>query len=278
MRLPVRSAGRPRRGRPVRRASAGIRAGRIAAFVLVLATGAAIYGAAASPAFDLRQVNVTGSTYTASSAIEASMGVVPGAHQNLFSFDTARARRALESLPAVSSAQVRVALPDRLIVHVHERQPILAWEVDGTRELIDASGIVVTTEPMSAPLEPGLPVFADDRSSSRALVPGQKLDSTDLAVARLLGAITPGMIAGGVSSLQWTVTDTYGYLLEVTPAHWRAIFGIYTATLRPPSLIPSQLECLNSLLGTVGATRLEIAYLFPEGGNCGTYVARGAKS
>ena len=53
-----------RRGRSVRRASAGLSRVRAGAALVVLAAAAAIYGVGSSSAFDLTDIAVTGTTFT----------------------------------------------------------------------------------------------------------------------------------------------------------------------------------------------------------------------
>lgn len=335
MSLPIRGAARRRRGGPpVRRASAGISAGRIAAGVVAVAMVAALYGVAHSAAFALDRVAISGDRFTAEPAVEAALGLDLNPHPNLFTFDTARARTALLALPAVTGAEVSVGLPRGLEVRLTERVPILAWSVGGHRWLVDVDGVVLgpatpadaATPPGAAPGAPqgsetpdaevtpategalpvaptraapsssltglaaatgqaapgsaaasraaALPLFIDQRAGRPALAPGLRIDDTDLDVARHIGALTPAVVGSAAPSLIFVITDRDGFTVRAAPAGWRAIFGIYTATLRPPTLIPAQVQCLRSLLESTGETRVQTVYLFPEGDQCGTFAAR----
>ncbi len=271
MTLPIRRASR-RRAPGIRRASAGTPARRIAAAVVAIAAAAAIFGAATSPAFDLRQLDVRGATYTSTASLDAALGLTGSSHPNLFALDTARLRRSLLALPAVADARVAVELPDRLVVRLTERQPILVWATADQRWLVDVSGVVIGPTSAGAPDAAGLPVFSDDRSGRPALAPGDTIDPTDLAVARLLGALTPASLGSRASGLTYEITDANGFTVAAQPHGWLAIFGMYTPTLRPPTLIPAQVQCLRSLLGQVGERKVVTVYLFPEGDQCGTYT------
>jgi POTRA domain, FtsQ-type len=271
--LPVRRASR-RRSQPVRRASAGIPARRIAAGVVAIAAAAAIYGAATSPAFQLRQLDVEGARYTTQSEVDAALGLAATPHPNLFAIDTSRLRQSLLALPTVTDAQLAVQLPDRLVVRISEPRPILVWASSGARWLVDVDGLVIAPAPAADAATAGLPLFADDRSGRPALAPGDVLDPTDLAVARRLGALTPGLLHSSASALSFEITDADGFTVASQPKGWVAVFGMYTATLRPPDRIPAQAQCLSSLLAQVGERKVGTVYLFPEGDQCGTFTTR----
>ncbi len=273
MTLPVRRASR-RRPPVVRRASAGIAARRIGAALVAVAALAAIFGAATSPAFELRQLDVEGARYTPTSAVDAALGLAATPHPNVFVLDTARLRRALLALPAVTDARLRVELPDRLVVRLAERQPILVWASSNERWLVDVEGVVMGPATPGDPATAGLPVFADDRSGRRPLAPGDTLDATDLAVARRLGALTPKLLGSRAATFSFEITDADGFTVSSVPRGWLAVFGMYTATLRSPDLIPAQVQCLASLLAQVGERKVASVYLFPEGDQCGTFTSR----
>jgi hypothetical protein len=271
--LPVRRASR-RRSPAVRRASAGIPARRIAAGVVAIAAAAAIYGTVASPAFQLRQVDVQGTTYTSQESVDAALRLAASPYPNVFSIDTAHLRQSLLELPTVTGAQLAVELPDRLVVRIDERRPILVWASSGSRWLVDVDGLVMAPAPSGDPAESTLPVFADDRSGRTPLSPGMTLDATDLAVARLLGTLTPHLLGSRSSALAFEITNADGFTVSTGPSGWLAIFGMYTATLRSPDLIPAQAQCLKSLLAQVGERKISTVYLFPEGDQCGTFITR----
>ncbi len=273
MKLPVRRASR-RRSPAVHRASAGIPARRIGAAVVAIAAAGAIYGAAASPAFQLHHLELEGARYTSQSAVDSALGLTSTPHPNLFSLDTAKLRRSLLTLPTVTDAQLAVELPDRLVVRIAEPKPILVWATSGARWLVDVDGLLIARAAPGDPATSGLPVFADDRSGDAPMAPGDTLDPTDLAVARRLGALTPLMLGSGASALSFEITESDGFTISSVPKGWLAVFGMYTATLRAPDLIPSQVQCLSSLLAQVGERKVGTVYLFPEGDRCGTYTTR----
>jgi hypothetical protein len=66
-------------------------------------------------------------------------------------------------------------------------------------------------------------------------------------------------------------TSLGGYVLESRDRAWQALFGRYTLTLQPPTIIARQVQCLQWLLAT-GPRRLEQVRLVAAEGRCGTYT------
>jgi len=262
----------------VRRASAGPVAGRVLAGLVLVASAAALYGMTASPAFRLREdgVIVRGADFTGEAAILSAIGLDGDARPNLFTLDTSRLATNLLALPAVDAdrsdaASVRVALPDRLVVEVRERVPVLVWQIGDRRLLVDVHGVVVSelaTEAVS-----DLPVVADERSASTGLAIGDRIGESDLEVARRVAALTPAFLGSTAQALETRITEKEGFVLHSTPKAWRAVFGIYTPTLRGPDLVETQAQCLSSVLAGQEAT-ISVVYLFPDGGRCGTFLPR----
>ncbi len=262
----------------IRRASAGPVAGRVLAGLVLVAAAAALYGMTASPAFRLREdgVIVRGADFTGDAAILSAIGLDGDARPNLFALDTARLAANLLSLPAVDAdrpdaASVRVALPDRLVVEVQERVPILVWLVGDRRLLVDVHGVVVSELADEATSE--LPVIEDERPSATELAVGKRIGATDLEVARRIAALTPAFLGSTAESLETRITEKDGFVLRARPTDWRAVFGIYTPTLRGPELVETQAQCLSSVLYGQEA-RISVVYLFPDGGRCGTFLPR----
>ena len=65
----------------------------------------------------------------------------------------------LRTLPAVADASIEVALPDTIRVRLVERRPIVVWQVDGRRFLVDADRVVFA----EADGPSDLPVIVDKR-------------------------------------------------------------------------------------------------------------------
>jgi len=254
----ARPAGRPRpvgharRGRTVRRRSAGLTPIRAGALLGMLASAALVYGAAASDVFAVRHVRVVGASLTPEAEVRTAAGV--GEAANLFALGTSELRRRVEQLPTVAAADVDAALPDDLTIRVTERRPLLAWAVGDRRLLVDDDGRIFADLP-AQPTDAGVaaelasvPLVSDERVSATGLAVGADLDPVDFDVARRLGALTPADVGSGASGLGVAITDADGFVLRPVPAGWTAVFGIYTPTLRPPTIVPGQVRLLASLL------------------------------
>ena len=88
-----------------------------------------------------------------------------------------------------------------------------------------------------------------------------------------IAALTPALVGSAALTLAFSVDDSRGFVVSAAPGGWRAVFGIYTPTLRPPSEIAQQVQCLRSLLAT-GESAIDTIYLAPQDDRCGTYLPR----
>ncbi|MGZ3586404.1 MAG: cell division protein FtsQ/DivIB [Candidatus Limnocylindrales bacterium] len=286
MSLPVRPVGGPAGGRrrgPARASAARRSADRVAAVVVLVAALVALGGLCVSPAFALGSagVKVVGARYVDAATVTAALGLDGPDRPNLMTLRTVDLEAALRKLPAVDPARadavaVRVALPDRLVITLHEREPIVIWQAGGRRFLVDQMGMLFAEAPAGGDA-PGLPSVVDGRASGAELGVGQQLDATDIAAVRRLAALTPAFLGSAATGLTLAVTDDEGFTLDALPAGWHAVFGIYTPSLRPPSLVDGQAQCLASLIATREAT-LGTVYLAPGGERCGTFTTRPASS
>jgi cell division septal protein FtsQ len=245
-RLPTRRAGQPRAGQSIRRSSAGLsRTRALAAFVLVLA-GLAIYGVGKSPVFAFRApVDLEGASWTKAADVTALLGISDGT--NLVTLRTDDLATRLEGLPAVRSAEVRVVLPNTIRVQLDERQPILVWQTSGGRFLVDASGVAFVRLADGAAVLNGLPTIADARAAATVSV-GSSIDPVAFDAARRLGSLTPADLGSAANGLVVSLGDDQGFTLKAVPNLWTAVFGFYTTSLRPPTMIPDQVRLLRSLI------------------------------
>lgn len=265
-----RTAVPARRGRSVRRASAGLSRVRAGAALALLTAAAGIYGVSSSSAFDLTDIAVTGTTFTDQTDVTATIEGIKG--QNLFTLQTAPLEAALRDLATVDSAKVTVALPHTLDVAIKEREAVMVWKVGARRYLAGADGELFARLTEDDPeAGEGRPVVEDRRASSAGLSVGAHLDTVDLDAATRLASLVPADVGSGASGLVVWVTDENGFIVRTRPASWTAVFGYYTASLRTTELIPGQVRLLRSLLyGREDA----LEWVILASATDGTYVAK----
>lgn len=263
-----------RRSTRVRRRSAGLTAIRAGAMLVMLLTAGAIWGLATSPVFGLDRLTIEGAGLTDPATVRATLDVPVGA--NLVTLDTTTLVTRLEKLPTVAEARVSADVSGDLHVALTERRPILAWQVAGHRYLVDVDGLVIAELPAGAALPRSdatsgtagatasaaatVGLLLDQRPRSRLLTVGDTVDAIDLDAARRLGSLVPADVGSEASGLRIRVTDADGFVVRPANGTWTAVFGFYTPTLRPPSVIPGQVRLLRSLLigreSTIGRVTL----------------------
>jgi len=241
------------------------RAGGLLGLVVALLAG---YGLVTAPAFAVRSIDVSPLRWTARDELVQWLGLAPDS--NAFRVSTSDLAARVEHLPTVRSAGVSIALPDRLVVAVTERTPIVAWKVGGVTFLVDRDGMPFRWFPTGDAAVAGLPAIDDRRSASRVVISvGSLVDPVDLDVATRLLSLTPADLGSAAQGLAVAITDDDGFVLTTHPGSWTAVFGSYGKVLRPPDLIPGQVRLLRSLLsGREGA----IARVVLADDRNGTYV------
>jgi hypothetical protein len=220
------------------------------------------------------RVELRGLLHTTPEVARLTMGLAAGATPNLFRLRTADMERALADLPAVERAEVSAVLPDRLVVRVVERQPVFVLRTPDGSFLVDPTGVLLIDASAAAAGLASMPLVDDWRSDAgREPTVGGMMEPVDLAAVLQLAAITPELLGSRTGRLMLAITDGDGYVMTTEPASWRAVFGHYTPTLRPPTRIAQQVQCLRSLIGE-GEGSLRTVYLEPIGDRCGTFDGR----
>jgi len=266
-----RTTGHARRGRSIRRASAGLSPLRAGAILVMLVTAGGIYGVSASPIFTYRHVAIDERRFTTEDEVRAALGLADGT--NLVSLRTDDLAARVAQLTTVHSARVSVELPDTVRVGLDERQPIAVWQVGEHRFLVDRDGFIFASATDGPPdAAAGLRVIDDQRASSASLSVGVTVDPVDLDAATRLGSISPADIGSAATGLAVVIDDQHGFVIATVPAGWTATFGFYAPTIRTTNLIPGQVRLLRSLLARVGETR--VATLILADDKNGTYTER----
>lgn len=276
--LPVRG-GRVRQRPGPRRASGGFSPRRALAALAMLATAGLIWGAVASPVFAVKTVEVEGAILTGDDAVRVALAL-PAIAPNAFTLATDVLRERLLTLPAVADAEVRVGLPGVLRVRIVEREPVLAWRLQGALLLVDRDGRIVADAgadgggPAGAAAE-GLPVVADRRPAAETPAVGDHLDALDLDVATRLLSLIPADVESTAPALLVAVDERDGWtLIPTIEDPWTAVFGFYGPEIRGPAMIPEQVRLLKSLLAGREEKLLRVVL---AGAREGTYTTKPAK-
>jgi hypothetical protein len=249
---------------------------RVAGLILVIASAGSVGWLATDQRFNLGSgsVEIRGLRYTDAAAVRDAIGLPVDSSTNVFLLRTDAMRRTLLALPAVAAADVGVVLPNRLVVAVTERTPVLQLWWGGITYLVDADGVVVSGGATISPDIADLPKIADLRVELAIPIEiGHAIDPTEAAAMLQIGALTPALVGSTASQLTVSVNDHDGFVVSADPVGWRAVLGFYTPTLRPPSEIAQQVQCLRSLLAT-GEAAIDTIYLAPQDDRCGTYLPR----
>jgi hypothetical protein len=242
--------------------------------VLLIGCAAGIGWLLMSDDFDLEpsSLELSGIRYTDPAAVAAILAPAVSGGRNVFLVDTGSINAELLGLPTVATAEVRAVLPQRLIVAITERMPVLAVRHRGTVYLVDGDGIVLDDRPADAPGLEELALIDDQRSTSAiAYATGGAINTVDARAMLTLAALTPTLLGSSATTLTVSIDDADGYVVSATPYGWRAVFGHYTPTLRPPAMIDRQVQCLETIVAD-GEALLDTAYLSPQGDRCGTYL------
>lgn len=254
---------RPRIGRLVTPARAAGLLGMLASgFLLTFVTGPS--------AFAVARTDVPSLQWTADAEVQAALAMPDGV--NVFQLDTTPLEAALEALPAVSTAEVGVELPDgALVVTIREREAILAWDIGQTRYLADREGVIFAAVAEDAELAAGVAVVEDRRTGGAdSLAVGARLDPVDLDVATRLGSLTPDDVASAASRFRVRINNTDGFAV-FAEGGWTAVFGFYSPATRPTGMIPGQVRLLKSLLAGREDT---VARVILASETDGTYVPK----
>lgn len=213
---------------------------------------------------DVRYADVDG--------ILTAVGLEPGNHPNVVSLRTERMRERMLEFAEISEASVRVLLPNRVLVTLAERTPVLALRHGVDTYVVDRDGVILAAVDPAEAAALALPTV-DDRRGDWAIdvEVGGSLEPIDLAAMLQLAALTPAAIGSAAGVLELSIDDEDGYVMSTDRYGWQAVFGHYTPTLRPPDLIPRQVQCLRSLLAQDEAALARV-YLAPVDERCGTFL------
>ena len=237
---------------------------RAGALLGIIASLGSVYGLAATTAFTYTRAEIPELRWTSRAAVEAAIAIPSGT--NLFRITVAPLEERIAALPGVAEARVTVSLPDTLVVDITEREAIVAWAVGEERFHVDVDGVLFAASDPAAVAIAGLPVIDDTRAEAAAFSVGDRLDPVTIDAARRLGSLIPDDVDSVADRLLVTVSDSTGFVVGTSPTSWIAIFGLYTPSARPPSIIPGQVRLLRSLLADREAAVAQVILSDPENG------------
>jgi hypothetical protein len=115
-----------------------------------------------------------------------------------------------------------------------------------------------------------------DETSGPFVGVGEELSAVDLDIVTRLASLTTGDLGSSAESLTIKRDPQYGYLLQGAGEGfaWNAVFGIYSATIRPVEMVPAQVRLLRGLLAT---RERAIGWVILADGQAGTFTDPGVR-
>ncbi|MBM3152783.1 MAG: FtsQ-type POTRA domain-containing protein [Chloroflexi bacterium] len=183
--------------------------------LLALLLGFALYTLWNSATFTIAGAELNGALRIGTAEIDTALGVVGSP---IFAAIPAEIEQALlEDYPELASVEVRVAFPNRIIVSVVERTPLIAWSMDAETLWIDSYGISFKergqTEGLVVVSAGGTPPQAPVDLAGADAVPPFMAPAMVQTVLSLSGHVPPGtvMVYDPVYGLGWQ--DGRGWLV-----------------------------------------------------------------
>lgn len=103
-----------------------------------------VQGEFAAVGFGIESIEISGQVLTRDADIITLLTV--GTGNSTLTFDAQKAQARLEWLRAVKSATVRKVYPNRIVVSIVEKTPVLRWRIGNTTWLIDERGDKIGTD------------------------------------------------------------------------------------------------------------------------------------
>jgi cell division protein FtsQ len=135
---------------------------------LVVAGGtvaSVVQGKFAEAGFGIAAIEVSGQRLTSDSDIATMMALASGG--STLTFDVQKAQARLNWLRAVGSATVRKIYPDRIVVDIVEKEPVLRWRIGDATYLVDAEGTAIAPD---TGIYTDLPLVVGDGAAETALI------------------------------------------------------------------------------------------------------------
>lgn len=134
----------------------------VAGAVVLLVAGTV--GAAYSPLFAVRQLEIAGTTQLDAAALEDALAGQLGSPLALV--DSSAVKAALVQFPLVESYTLEARPPDTLVVRIVERTPVGYVDSPAGYTVVDAAGVSLSTTPETPPGVPALEISGGLRSDA----------------------------------------------------------------------------------------------------------------
>lgn len=203
--------------------------GRIAAVFLTALLAGGLLVLINGPWLRVEQIAWAGERFTGEVALQRATSGLKG--HALLTLDATALTSRLERLPAVASARVEAVLPHSVRIHIVEKNPVFVWQTPYVRLLGVADGTLIGQVALDAQLPAdlaALPLVEDERTASRELIVGDRIEGPTLAAALQLSRVPPAALGSTTSHLELRITDDDGILLVSNRPAWQADFGFYT--------------------------------------------------
>lgn len=225
------------------------------------------------------RVSVIGTLLLDPAAVVVAANIPIGS--SLLGVNLHAAEVAVAALPLVASVRVTAGLPDGIQIRVREKTLLLRWQIGNRIFAVTEDGellgdiATLNLAPTAEATLAAAPLLYDDRAPSPLLNDG-RLTPTELDVATRLASLTPADLGTEAPKLTLRLLSDFGFVLEATEPSidWHAVFGIYSATIRPTSMIPGQVRLLRSLLA---GRETRIGWVILADDQAGTYTAKGVR-
>lgn len=225
------------------------------------------------------RISVVGTVILDPAAVVSAANIPIGS--SLLGVNLRAAEEAVAALPLVASVRVTAGLPDGLQIRVREKSLLLRWQIGNRVYAVTESGELlgdIATLGLAPGAETALaaaPLLYDDRAPSPLLTVGQ-LTATELDVATRLASLTPADLGTAATTLTLRLLSDFGFVVEAAgpSIEWHAVFGIYSVTIRPTSMIPGQVRLLRSVLA---GRETRIGWVILADDQAGTYTAKGVR-
>jgi cell division protein FtsQ len=146
------------------------------------------YALTAAAGFRVDEIVITGRSHVPQDQILKRLGAAHGA--SIFSVDLEEAKAALLEIPRLKEARVSRRLPSRIVVSIAEREPVALWQYNKKISLIDADGVILSSDNLDAYGDLPLVVGDDAGKTAAALFALLKAEpeiSSEIASAARVG-------------------------------------------------------------------------------------------